>query len=70
MNDMERLTKAIQTQARIILEQSPKALDGNKAAARKVRKATLEIGNRCGKDYRAASILFGKRPKPFAAKQK
>lgn len=63
MNDMERLTKAIQTQARIILEQSPKALDGNKAAARKVRKATLEIGNRCGKDYRAASILFGKKKK-------
>lgn len=61
MNDMERLAVAIQNQARIILEDSPKALDGNKAAARRVRKATLELGSRCGKDYRAASILFGKK---------
>ena len=61
MTDMERLTKAIQIQARIILDQSPKALDGNKSAARKVRKATLELGNRCGKDYRATSIAFGKK---------
>ena len=56
MNKIDQLTVEIKEQAQIILEDSEKALKGNKAAARRVRKATLELGNRCGKEYRAVSI--------------
>ena len=56
MNKIDTLTAAIVEQAQIIIEDADKALKGNKAAARRVRKATLELGNRCGKEYRAASV--------------
>jgi len=54
---MNKLTKAIKEQAQIIITEADKALAGNKAAARRVRKATLELGNRCGKEYRAESVV-------------
>lgn len=53
---MKKLTEAVLEQAQIIFDNASKALNGNKAAARRVRKATLELGNRCGKDYRAESV--------------
>ena len=56
MNQIDKLTVAIKEQAQIILEDADKALKGNKAAARRVRKATLELANRCGKEYRALSV--------------
>lgn len=56
MNKIDDLTKAILVQAQVIVDDAAKAQAGNKAAARRVRKATLELGNRCGKDYRAESI--------------
>ena len=56
MNKIENLTEAIMIQAKIIVDDAPKARNGNKAAARRVRKATIELGNRCGKDYRAESV--------------
>ena len=56
MNQIDKLTVAIKEQAQIILEDADKALKGNKAAARRVRKATLELANRCGKEYRAVSV--------------
>jgi hypothetical protein len=56
MNKIDSLTKALKVQAQIILDDVDKALQGNKAAARRVRKATLELGNRCGKEYRAESV--------------
>lgn len=56
MNQIDKLTVAIKEQAQIIMEEADKALKGNKAAARRVRKATLELANRCGKEYRALSV--------------
>ena len=56
MNQIDKLTVEIKEQAQIILEDADKALKGNKAAARRVRKATLELANRCGKEYRALSV--------------
>ena len=56
MNQIDKLTVAIKEQAQIIMEDADKALKGNKAAARRVRKATLELANRCGKEYRAVSV--------------
>lgn len=56
MSKINDLTKAIMTQAQIILDDALKAQAGNKAAARRVRKATIELGNKCGKDYRAESV--------------
>ena len=56
MNKIDTLTAAVVEQARVIIEDADKALKGNKAAARRVRKATLELGNRCGKEYRAVSV--------------
>ena len=56
MNKIDDLTKAILTQAQIIVDDAPKAQAGNKAAARRVRKATIDLGNKCGKEYRAESV--------------
>ena len=56
MNNIDNLTKAVLEQADIIVADADKALKGNKAAALRVRKATPELGLRCGKAYRAESV--------------
>ncbi len=54
--EINELIDQVTEQAQNIIDDAPKAKAGNKAAARRMRKATLELGNRCGKEFRAKSV--------------
>jgi hypothetical protein len=53
---MEKLIDALLEQCKIIEENADKVKAGNKAAAKRIRKATTEIGNRIGKEFRKRSV--------------
>ena len=55
MNVHQQLAE-IKGLAQQILADVPKAGNGNKAAAKRIRKATLELGNRVGKEFRKDSV--------------
>lgn len=55
MNKIDILTTNLKTLIDTLAGELDKALAGNKAAARRARKATLEIA-KVGKEYRAESV--------------
>lgn len=55
MNKIDTLTTNLKTLIDTLAVELDKALAGNKAAARRARKATLDIA-KVGKEYRAESV--------------
>jgi hypothetical protein len=55
MNKIDTLTANLKDLLNTLTAELDKALAGNKAAARRARKATLEIA-KVGKEYRAESV--------------
>jgi len=55
MNNIDKLTKELESLVDVLKDELVKAIKGNKAAARRARKATIDLA-KVGKDYRAESI--------------
>ena len=53
--NLELLTDNVKELANELLENLPKVLKGNKSAAKRVRKALLDL-EKVGKDFRKASV--------------
>jgi len=53
---METLLNSLETLANNMLADIVQVRKGNKAAAKRIRKMTLEIGNGAGKEFRKVSV--------------